>query len=70
MATLLKYENGLLLPVGKTSEVYKPVVSSGLGADSKSGENMNSFKKVINILILVTVAINTLLTIAVAAKLS
>jgi len=58
MATFLKYEHGLLIPMITEA-------SSNLEIQNQKPVNKLSSKKIANLLIIITIALNTLLTIAI-----
>jgi len=58
MATFLKYEHGLLIPMITEA-------SSNLEIKSQKSQKRLSSKKIANLLIIITIALNTLLTIAI-----
>ena len=58
MATILKYEHGLLIPMISES-------TSEMGNQNHKPVNKLSSKKIANILILITITLNALLTIAI-----
>jgi len=68
MATFLKYENGQLLPVHSEFNAAKKQAAR-LSGDSVIKMYL-PVNKIFNLLILLVVAINTLLTVLIAAKIS
>jgi hypothetical protein len=69
MATFLKYENGLLVPVQSQKAADANDCLAGVGSNSRNRINV-SYRKIYNLLIMLTVIINTILTAAAISNLS